>query len=89
MIGGLSARRSNIEVVADILRLGETGKTELLYGANLSHRQMEKYLRFLLNERFVEKVIVPNPGVKYRVTDRGAQLLQGIESVLESLWGMI
>ena len=39
--------------------------------------------------QFVEKVIVPNPGVKYRVTDRGAQLLQGIESVLESLWGMI
>ena len=88
MIGGLSARRSNIEVVADILRLGEAGVTELLYSANLSHRQMKKYLRFLLSERFMEKVIAPNPGVKYRVTDRGAQLLQGIESVLESLWGM-
>jgi predicted transcriptional regulator len=86
VIGGLSNRRSNIEVLADILRLGEAGKTELLYSANLSHRQLEKYLKFLLGEKLLEKIVAQKSVVKYRVTKRGEQLLSGIESVLESLW---
>ena len=87
LINELSKRRSNIEVVADILRLGEAGKTEILYSANLSHRQLEKYLAFLLQEEFLEKIIVPNPGVKYRVTLRGIQLLKNIDAVINSLEG--
>ena len=87
MIKDLSRRRSNVEVVADILRLGEAGKTEVLYSANLSHRQLEKYLAFLVREGFLEKFIVPNPGVKYRVTPRGEQLLKNIDAVISSLGG--
>ena len=87
MIKDLSRRRSNVEVVADILRLGEAGKTEVLYSANLSHRQLEKYLAFLVREGFLEKIIVPNPGVKYQVTPRGEQLLKNIDAVISSLGG--
>ena len=87
MINELSKRRSNVEVVADILRLGEAGKTEVLYGANLSHRQLEKYLSFLLNEGFLEKVAALTPGMKYRTTSRGTQLLENIDAVIDSLGG--
>jgi len=87
MINELSKRRSNVEVVADILRLGEAGKTEVLYGANLSHRQLEKYLSFLLNEGFLEKFAAPTLGMKYRTTSRGTQLLENIDAVIDSLGG--
>ena len=78
----MNNRRSSIQVMADILRLGEAGKTEIMYSANMSYRQLQKYLEFLVNGEFLEKKIVPNPGVKYKVTAKGAQLLQSIESML-------
>jgi predicted transcriptional regulator len=49
-------RRSNIEVIADMLRLGEAGKTEIMYSANMSYFQLQKYLAFLMQRGFIEKV---------------------------------
>ena len=78
----MNNRRSNLEVMADILRLGEAGKTEIMYSANMSYRQLQKYLEFLVEDGFLDKTIVPNPGVKYKVTDRGIGLLASIDVVL-------
>ena len=78
----MNNRRSSVQVMADILRLGEAGKTEIMYSANMSYRQLQKYLEFLVNGEFLERIIVPNPGVKYKVTAKGARLLQSIESML-------
>ena len=78
----MNNRRSNVEVIADILRLGEAGKTEIMYSANMSYRQLQKYLEFLVDGGFLDKKIVPNPGVKYKVTDKGQRLLTSIEAVL-------
>ena len=64
------------------LRLGEAGKTEIMYSANMSYRQLQKYLEFLVHGEFLDEIIVPNPGVKYRVTDKGRRLLTSIEAVL-------
>ena len=47
----LRDRRSTIEIIADILRLlrlGEAGKTEIMYTVNMSYDQRQKYLRKLL-----------------------------------------
>ncbi len=44
MLRGIN-KRSRIEVMADILRLGEAGKTEIMFEANLSYIQLQKYLR--------------------------------------------
>jgi len=85
MKNGVNSRRSSMEVIADILRLGDAGKTEIMYSANLSFRQLQKYLSYLVQEGFLEQRIVPNPGVKYRVTPRGAQLLNSIDTVLSAL----
>jgi len=78
-------RRSSIEVIADILRLGEAGKTEIMYSANMSFRQLQKYLSFMLQLGLITRVEVGNPIVTYRVTKKGLSLLRNIDSILEVL----
>ena len=78
-------KRSRIEVMADILRLGEAGKTQIMFQANLSYVQLKKYLRYLTEEGFLERIIVPNPGVKFRTTRKGEKLLDNIDVVLDML----
>ena len=72
-------------MIADILRLGEAGKTEIMYSANMSFFQLQKYLKFLLELRLIDKVTVGNPTVTYRVTRKGLKLLKSIDAVLVTL----
>jgi len=81
----LERRRSSIEVIAEMLRLGEAGKTEIMYSANMSYSQLQKYLSFLLQLGLITKVTVGNPVVTYRVTRKGLRLLRNIEGILEML----
>ena len=81
----MERRRSSIQVIADILRLGEAGKTEIMYSANMSYFQLQKYLNFLLRLKLIDKVTVGNPIVTYRVTRKGLRLLRSIDSILEVL----
>jgi len=81
----LERRRSSIEVIADMLRLGEAGKTEIMYSANMSYSQLQKYLSFLLQLGLITKVTVGNPVITYRVTRKGLRLLRNIEGILEML----
>ena len=81
----IDRRRSSIEVIADMLRLGEAGKTEIMYSANMSYYQLQKYLKFLLQLQLIDKVTVGNPVVTYRITRKGLRLLRSIDSILEIL----
>ncbi len=81
----MERRRSNIQVIADILRLGEAGKTEIMYSANMSYFQLQKYLSFLLKLKLIDKVTVGNPIVTYRVTAKGLRLLRNIDNILQML----
>lgn len=83
----MNKRRSNIEIIADMLRVGENGagKTEIMYSANMSYYQIQRYLSFLIKHRFIDKVAVGNPSVTYRVTKLGAKLLKSIDGVTELL----
>ncbi len=81
----LTSRRSSIEVIADMLRLGEAGKTEIMYSANMSYAQLQKYLKFLLELKLIDRVTVGNPVVTYRITKKGLRLLRSIDSILEIL----
>ncbi len=81
----IDRRRSSIEVIADMLRLGEAGKTEIMYSANMSYFQLQKYLNFMLELRLIDKVTVGNPTVTYRVTRKGLRLLKSIDGILEIL----
>ncbi len=81
----LSNRRSNFEIIADMLRLGEAGKTEIMYSANMSYFQLQKYLNFLLQMKLIDKVTVGNPTVTYRVTKKGLRLLRNIDNITDIL----
>ncbi|NWF78163.1 MAG: hypothetical protein HXY36_06210 [Chloroflexi bacterium] len=83
----MNRRRSNIEIIADMLRVGENGagKTEIMYSANMSYAQIQKYLGFLLSHGFINKVEVGNPVVTYQVTTKGEELLKNIDSIIEVL----
>ncbi len=70
-----------------MLKVGENGagKTEIMYSANMSYAQIQKYLGFLLSHGFINKVKVGNPVVTYQVTDKGGELLKNINSIIEVL----
>jgi predicted transcriptional regulator len=70
-----------------MLRVGENGagKTEIMYSANMSYAQIQKYLGFLLSHGFINRVKVGNPVVTYQVTDKGGELLRNIDSIIEVL----
>ena len=80
-------RRSNIEIIADMLRVGEhgAGKTEIMYSANMSYSQIEKYLNYLVSHGFIDKVKPEDSVVCYRVTDSGRRLLKMIEGLVKML----
>ena len=81
----LNNRRSNFEIIADMLRLGEAGKTEIMYSANMSYFQLQKYLNFMLQLKLIDKVTVGNPTVTYRVTKKGFRLLRDIDNITHIL----
>ncbi len=70
-----------------MLRVGENGagKTEIMYSANMSYSQIQKYLSFLIGHGFIDRVEVGNPVVTYQVTEKGLALLRIIETILEVL----
>jgi predicted transcriptional regulator len=84
---GVGRRRSNIEIIADMLRVGENGagKTEIMYTANMSYNQIQKYLNYLVNQGFVHKINVDNTMVAYQVTDSGFKLLKVIDTLMNML----
>jgi predicted transcriptional regulator len=83
----VSKRRSNIQIIRDMLKVGENGagKTEIMYSANMSYTQIQKYLSFLVNHGFIDRLEVGNPVVTYQVTDSGRRLLKSIDTVLQVL----
>ena len=81
----LERRRCSIEVISDILRLGEAGKTKIMYSVNMSYSQLQKYLNLLLGLELIHKTTSANESVTYRVTSKGLRLLKNIDSMLEML----
>jgi predicted transcriptional regulator len=83
----VSQRRSSIEIIADMLRVGENGagKTEIMYSANMSYHQIQKYLDYLVSQGFINKVNLGNTLVAYQVTESGLKLLKAIDTLMEML----
>ena len=69
------------------MRVGANGagKTEIMYSANMSYSQLQRYLSLLINQGFIDKLEVGNPVVTYLVTARGSALLKSIDTILEIL----
>jgi predicted transcriptional regulator len=71
--------RTRVEILASILKVASNGalKTHIMYKANLSHRQLERYLGFLEQRGLLAQGIDEEMGTRiYRVTDKGCDFLR-------------
>lgn len=80
----MNGKRVDIQIIGDILRLREAGKTEIALAANLGHRQLERYLGLLMHRGFLEEDTGRRVPV-YRVTPKGQELLKRIDRVTQPL----
>ena len=83
----VNQRRSDVEIMAEMLKVGENGagKTTIMYNANLSYTQIQKYLGFLMSQGFIDRMEMGNPSVTYQITESGLKLLESINSLMEML----
>ena len=84
----LDGRRSNIQLISEILsllRLGEVGKTEVMYAVRLSHYQTQKYVARLVQIGLVDQTAAEGRSPSYRITAKGLDLLGRIEQMQEML----
>ncbi|MEM3942447.1 MAG: DUF4364 family protein [Thermofilaceae archaeon] len=77
-------RRTKLRILADILRVLESGEaniTKLMMEANLSYARLMRYLDELAEK---ELVVRKEDGreVKYRITKRGREFLREYERIL-------
>jgi len=80
--------RNPINVIADILRVAmdEPNKTRIMYKANLSHRQLTRYLNRLLEMGFLTVVTDSTDArPRYRVTEKGLQFLKDYARLKSSM----
>jgi len=81
-------RRSKIAIIAEILRLlrlGETGKTEIMCTVKLSYSMTPRYMGLLLESGLVIEVVKEYEQINYRITQKGLNFLSQIESLQEML----
>ena len=81
----MNARRSKISILVDILRLilrknNKAKPTHILYGANLSHLRLKKYLGLLLENQFIEEFSEAEHKF-YRVKTKGLEFMQEFRKV--------
>ncbi|MHA1675838.1 MAG: winged helix-turn-helix domain-containing protein [Candidatus Njordarchaeales archaeon] len=72
----LSQRRSNLEIIAEILRIARRGarKTQIVYGANLNFKMLKEYLRKLEEAGLI--TISEEDAEIIRTTSKGFSFLQ-------------
>jgi predicted transcriptional regulator len=86
----IDSRRSSIHLMSEILRLlrlGDVGKTEVMYAVRLSYYQTQNYLRRLLELGLIQQAATDNHNSGYRITQKGLGLLGKLEQLQEQLQG--
>jgi predicted transcriptional regulator len=84
-----NGHRGRLDIIADILGASHGGakKTSLMYHCNLSFRQLEQYLSFMLKNEFLQRSAVADDsnvvGV-FEVTDKGKEFIRAYDC-LEAL----
>ncbi len=83
----MAARRSNIDIVGDILRslrlaYGQLKPTHVMYKANLSHKLLKEYLDDLMEKGLVEEG--DHEGNRMiKITDKGIDFLKQFDKLKE------
>jgi predicted transcriptional regulator len=79
-------KRSESDIIYKILSETKEGikKTQLMYNANMSNTQLNRYLDILIEKDFIEKRN-DNGGRLYHLTSKGKKLYDPLQQVLEIL----
>lgn len=83
----MAERRSKHEIIYDILHLisqkgGKVKPTHILYGGNLSHDRLKKYLQELLDAGFIEKV-EDKGKTFYQMGEKGYKFMEEFKKIEE------
>jgi len=72
----MSQRRSNLEIVAEILKIAKKGakKTRIVYGANMNFKMLDEYLEKLTKAGLIANS--ENNGGLIKTTEKGVEYLQ-------------
>ena len=81
----VGSRRSELEIIRDILRIGGGRTTALRYNVNLSHLQMQKYLSFLERSSLIHLERQGSRTSSFQVTDKGHLALEELERLFDIL----
>ncbi len=82
----VGSRRSDLEIVRDILRMDPGGApTQLRYDANLSYPQFQKYLAYLEQSHLVEMERKGPQIINVLVTDKGRRILRLLDGLFVTL----
>lgn len=85
-------KRSRLETIHVILTLSVEGikKTHIMYRANLSHLQLEKYLEVLVSKQFLEKknefYVTTSLGLAFIEKFKEIQSLMGENNPINLSW---
>jgi predicted transcriptional regulator len=74
----IQRKRSDIDIIADILKEAKKTKrkTRIMYSCNLSYKQLEIYLRFLLEVGLLESLPYKRSSwTSFRITSKGLKFL--------------
>ncbi len=83
----MAERRSKHEIIFDILNLissknGKVKPTHILYGGNLSHDRLKKYLKELIDAGFIQK-IEEKGKMYYILAEKGYQFIEEFKKIEE------
>jgi len=83
----MAERRSKHRIIYDILNLisykgGKVKPTHILYGGNLSHDRLKRYLRELIEAGFIGAVEEKGK-ILYILTDKGYQFIEEFKKIEE------
>ena len=78
-------RRSDLEIIRDILRTDRGGPTQLRFNANLSYLQFQRYLAFLEQSNLVEMERQGPQVLTVQVTDKGRRVLRLLDGLFLTL----
>ena len=80
------SRRGRFEIIHDILTLclKPVQKTYIMYQANLSYTQLQKYLEYLVQTELLELKSIEED-VLYLVTEKGLNLIENYKKLLNIL----
>ena len=81
----VGSRRSDLEIIRDILSVDLARTTELRYTVNLSYPQLQKYLSFLEQSQLVRVQRDGSRSSSLAVTDKGRAVLEQLNQLFRIL----